>query len=339
MLERMPDILLRFWVAGDATSPIFFSGLVGIAFGAVFINYITAWLYMTKLVPLVANKLHSLFLRSFMESTLPFITSTGIGALMHRSSQDMSIISQALPMALYRVVYSGASVLTDTTVIVFGAYYAVLIFPVVGGCLYFVQCFYLRMSRKLKLMDLEARTPLFTKLAETMAGLEHIRSYGWQEETLDESFKLLDASQKPLYHMLSLQRWLVLMLDLNIAVTGAWLILVAVYCPSATSPQSLGLALIVTIGHSQGITYLTNQWTTLETSLGAILRLRTFVNETPVEKDKPNAQERHDKWIKGGEVKFDEITAAYSFSGDSPTVLQEVSFTARPGDRVAVTGR
>lgn len=339
MLERMPEIFLRIWVGIAPSNRWLLLGLVGIAFGAVFVNYVTAQLYMVKIVPTIARKVHALFHGSLMAATLPFITSTGISSIVNRTSQDMTTISQALPMAFYRVVYSGASVLTDTGIIVAGVRYAGCMIPIIIASLFVVQLFYLRSCRQLRQIDLGARTQLLTKVTETAAGVEHIRGFGWEQKTLQESFRLLDESQRPFYYRLSVQRWLVLVLDLSIAVIGATLTMVAIIWPTTTNQSSLGLALVGTIGYSQGFTYLTNQWTALETSLGAISRLGTFINEAPAEKETPDAKARDDECIKLGEIDFKNLSAAHSLSGRVQNVLHDVSFTARPGDKVVLTGR
>lgn len=240
----------------------------------------------------------------------------------------MTDLSQGLPMAFYRVIYRKpglipsissrlilrlvlSSVLTDTVVIAAGAKYSAVMIPVMLVILFVVQLIYLRTSRQMRYLDLEAKTPLYTRITETADGLEHIRSFGWETKVFEKTLVLLDQSQKPFYYLLSIQRWLVLVLDLNVTAIGTMLVFIAVMWPTTASQPSLGLALIGTLGYSHAVTYLTNQWTTLETSLGAVARLRTFVKYTPTERDASDAIEQAPDFPRQGNVQFSNISARY----------------------------
>lgn len=62
------------------------------------------------------------------------------------------------------------------------------ILVVVGYC---VQRVYLRTSRQVRLMDLEAKAPLCTHFLETMAGIVTVRAFGWTEAYRKRNGELL----------------------------------------------------------------------------------------------------------------------------------------------------
>src|SRR4051812_29482009 len=80
--------------------------------------------------------------------------------------------------------------------------------------LYGLQLFYLRTSRQLRHMDLEAKSPLYTHLLETVLGISTIRAFGWTHPNMTTSLNFLDISQKPFYLLNCIQQWLQLVLDL-----------------------------------------------------------------------------------------------------------------------------
>lgn len=180
-----------------------------------------------------------------------------------------------LPVAL--------SVLTDIGIIASGAKFAAIIIPFLLVALYFLQRFYLRTSRQIRLLDLEAKSHLYTQFTETAAGLQHVRAFGWQSEVLAHSFRLLDYSQKPYYYMFCIQRWLALTLDLSVLAIAV--VLVTFGLNTTTSQSAIGLALVNVMTLSETLSQLINSWIDLETSLGAIARLRTFLDKTPAEED------------------------------------------------------
>lgn len=180
-----------------------------------------------------------------------------------------------------------------------------------------LQLVYLRTSRQMRYLDLEAKTPLYSQLSETIAGLEHIRGFGWEEKTLEESFRLLDYSQKPYYYLFCIQRWLLLVLDFVGSAAAIILVSIAVFLTFSTTQPSIGLSMVGTMFLSLVLRNWVRNWTQLETALGAVKRLRTFEQETPVERDKAGAQDIPE-WPSRGTLEFKNVTAKYRYAPVSP---------------------
>ncbi|KAK3181199.1 hypothetical protein K4F52_007474 [Lecanicillium sp. MT-2017a] len=73
------------------------------------------------------------------------------------------------------------TVLLEIGVICAGARYVSATIPALLIIVSLVQYFYLRTSRQLRVRELEARSPLFTKFTETANGILHIRAFKWQD--------------------------------------------------------------------------------------------------------------------------------------------------------------
>lgn len=209
--------------------------------------------------------------------------------------------------------------------------------PALVLALWVVQKFYLRTSRQLRFLDIEAKAPLYSYFTETLAGVSTVRSFGWSQSFLEEHMRKLDTSQKPFYTMCCIQRWLQVVLDLFVAGMALVLVTIAVRVPGATSQGAIGLSLVSLLDFSQTLTLVIDQWTQLETSLGAIARLKWFVNNTPSEDKKEEDEDLPADWPGKGEIEFESIDAAYSESADP--VLHQISVKINPGQKVAVCGR
>lgn len=201
--------------------------------------------------------------------------------------------------------------LVSAGIIVSGANYAAIVIPFLLLTIYLVQHFYLRTSRQMRHLDLEAKSPLYTQFSETAAGVQHIRAFSWQSEILSQSFKALDVSQKPYYYMFCIQRWLTLVLELSVMVVAIVLVTLALSLPHTTSASAIGLAMVNMIGFGSGMADVMNTWTRLETSLGAIARLRSFLNETPTEKDSNSEIRPPADWPQHGRIEFRDVSAKY----------------------------
>lgn len=85
------------------------------------------------------------------------------------------------------------------------------------SALLYLPKFYLRTSRQMRLLDLEAKSPLYTHLTETLDG---IRTIQMEVTVVSPNLALIDLSQRPFYLLLCLQNWLNLVLDISVTCFG-----------------------------------------------------------------------------------------------------------------------
>lgn len=181
--------------------------------------------------------------------------------------------------------------------------------PFVVGAFIVTQRLYIRTSRQLRFFDIEAKGPLYTEFIELLNGLPVIRAFDMQEALEQRLATALDASQKPFYLLFCAQRWLGLVL--NLVNMGLALILVGV--TTATRGGSggfLGVALINLMNFGPSLSDLVNVWSTLETSLAAVERVKYFSEETPTE----STEEPVDPppgWPQAGGIELQDVSLRY----------------------------
>ncbi len=190
--------------------------------------------------------------------------------------------------------------------------YAAIAFPILIAVLYVIQNFYLRTSRQLRFMDLEAKAPLYSQFTEILSGLATVRAFGWQEALEKKNRELLDRSQRPFYLLFAVQRWLTLVLDLIVAATAVLLIVLVVKLRGTLSAGYVGIALFNVILFSQSIKLLVTFWTMLETHIGAIARIKIFEEDsTPEDLPSENSM-TPPNWPSKGAIEFSQVSAAYT---------------------------
>lgn len=193
-----------------------------------------------------------------------------------------------------------------------GASYIGALLPGIACVIYFLQKHYLKTSRQLRFLDLETQSPLFTQFVESFSGLVTIRAFGWQDAIRNHNIGLVDAAQRPYYLLFCIQRWLNLVLDMLVAGIAVILATFATQLRQSTSAGAIGLALVSVLTFSQTLADLVTSWTALETSLGAISRIRAFVAETPVEETAgENRMEPLATWPDQGVVEFKTVSCSY----------------------------
>lgn len=194
-----------------------------------------------------------------------------------------------------------------------GTVYAAISFPIILFALYLLQKIYLRTSRQLRLMDLETKAPLYSLFEESLSGLATIRAFGWQTSLSRKNDVLLDRSQRPFYLLFAVQRWLTLVLDLIVAAVAVLLIVLVVQLRGTVAAGGVGLALLNVIQFSQNVKLLVTFWTTLETQIGSVSRIRSFT-DTAVSEDQPGEDNAPPKnWPAQGAIEFEKISASYRY--------------------------
>ncbi len=219
--------------------------------------------------------------------------------------------------------------------------YAATLLPFLLTLLWAIQLYYLRTSRQMRLLDIEAKSPLYTHLTECSEGMHHIRAFQWEQQYLSKGLELLDRSQKPFYYMYSIQRWLGLVLDLTVAAIGVILVALGLKLGSTTQ-AALGLGLLKVLQINSQMIWCIDMWVTLETSLGAVSRIRAFEMETPQEGTDAGvdgASRVPDGWPHRGQVEVNNVSADYTVEGVDYRALHEVSVAIAPGTKVGLVGR
>ncbi|TQV89952.1 ABC multidrug transporter [Cordyceps javanica] len=337
--ETLPDIYVRVWVELHADDPLFFIGYIAVVLGTCVIGCMVYWLMHARLSPRPSMNLHSMLVEKTMGATLRFLSMTKTGHLLNFYSQDMLLLSRNLPASFLRTLYSSFYVVFQIGIVLSGASYLVISLPFLAGALYFIQRYYLRTSRQVRILDLEMKAPLHTYFQETAAGLSHIQAFNWVEQSVELGLTLLAESQRPYYVMMLIQQWLVLILGLLTGSLAILLVLLALFVNHGASESSVGLSFLSLLALSNTFVAMIIAWTGLEIGAGALTRLLNFRENTPQE-TKVSQKPLPASWPSNGNVRLTKVVARYKPEDEeSDPALNEVSISIAPGQRVGIVGR
>lgn len=183
------------------------------------------------------------------------------------------------------------------------------VIPVLAAALFLVQRYYLRSSRQVRLIDIEAKVPLYNHFIETMGGVLTIRAFRWEAEFREKHAKILDQAQRPFYMLYCIQLWLQLILDLIVGALAVVIVAVATLVANSLSAGDLGVALVLILQFNSSLTQTIQSWTRLETSIGAVARVQQFVQETHPEP--AGVAALSSDWPSRGAVCFQNVVAHY----------------------------
>lgn len=337
-----PSIWLKWWANSDTAHPKqelgYYLGIyVMLGCIAMLALILGCWQMIITMVPKSGENFHRKLLTTVLSAPMLFFSTTDSGAILNRFSQDLQLIDMELPIAAINTVATFFLCLAQMALIGVSSKYAAISFPIVLGILFLIQKMYLRTSRQLRYLDIEAKAPLYSHFTDCLQGLATLRAFGWQHAMEKKNIALLDHSQRPFYFMFAIQRWLTLSLDMVVAGIAVLLIvLVVVLRGTSLDAGSVGVALLNVIQFSQSIKLLVTFWTNLETHIGSIQRIKDFTSTVESE-DKPGEdQDVPPNWPSKGAVAFHSVSAAYR---PSEPVLNDVSLTIQAGEKVGICGR
>ncbi|PIA92043.1 ABC transporter C family member 13 [Cercospora beticola] len=336
-----PSIWLQWWTNANATSPnqnigywlgIFATlgvlALMGCAVADSTFNLIV--------LPTTSRKFHEVLLTTTMNAPVTFHTSTDAGTTLNRFSQDLELIDNDLPQAINQFVFQFLSTIASAIFVFMGSGYIAAAIPVCFVVLILIALFYLRTSRQLRLLDIEAKAPLFSHFLETINGLESIRAYAWTAEYSERNRKAIDLSQRPYYLLFCVQQWLTLVLDLFNAGLAVMLVGIATTIRNA-STAFLGVALFNIVIFSSTLQSLVTEWTQVEQALGAINRIQAYERNVGSEHCPSEKSSPPQNWPTNGSINCTNLTASYG--PDNPPVLHNLTLHIPSGQKVAICGR
>lgn len=337
--DSLPRIYLSIWMAKAPENKQYF---VGYAILPVICACLCggSLLYLfNMLCPRAALGLHRRLTETAMQATLGFLTQQDSGSLLNHFSLDMNILSKNVPPNTHNTFYLTLGTLVQMNIVLVASKYIAILVPFIMAILFYLQRFYLRTSRQLRHLDLEAQAPLVTSLRESAEGLVYIRGFGWQSHDIHHKMRLLDESQKPIYLLYCAQTLLGLVLDLLVAVLATVLVAVILHMKSGPSGNSTGLSLLALIFLGSYFNAVIESWTQLETSIGSLARLRSFIENTPKETDEGTTKPPPD-WPAQGKVVIRDLKARYRVDETpQPAVLEDVTISAKPGHKIGIMGR
>jgi ATP-binding cassette subfamily C (CFTR/MRP) protein 1 len=164
--SNFPTIWLKLWSADStSTSPDHsFAYWIGtyavLGAGSVLCVFPAGLLMLRTGVRLTGTSLHHATVETIMHSSLRFLTNTDVGQILNLFSQDMNILDTQLPRAVNNMGFTLSNAVGQGVVIAVSSAWLAVSYPVFIAMLWTVQRVYLPTAKRLRILDLEAKSPL-----------------------------------------------------------------------------------------------------------------------------------------------------------------------------------
>uniref|UniRef100_A0A3Q3NKW0 Cystic fibrosis transmembrane conductance regulator n=1 Tax=Mastacembelus armatus TaxID=205130 RepID=A0A3Q3NKW0_9TELE len=296
----------------------------------------------------VSKRLHEQMLRAVLRAPMAVLNTMKTGRIMNRFTKDMATIDDMLPLVLFDLV--------QLTLIVTGAIFTVSIMrpyifiAAIPLAVIFVilRKYFLRTGQQLKLLEAEARSPIFSHLIISLKGLWTIRAFGRQTYFEMLFHKALNTHTATWFHYLATLRWFLFRCDMIFVLffTAAAFIAVGT---NQDKPGEVGiivaLAMLI-LGTFQWAVITSITVDGLMRSVDRVFKFIDLPSEEPLPGkssgkggpnfviDNPHA---HDCWPNRGQMDVQGLTVKYTGCGRA--VLSDISFSVEGGQSVGLLGR
>lgn len=160
--NNFATIWLRYWT-GDTfgKSNSFYLGIYALIRVLDIVSLVMVCIMTSiTMITFAGSRLHRDAITTVGKAPLSFFTSTDTGTVTNLFSQDMTLIDGELLIGMTNVSLQLPQVIGMFFVVAAAAPYLAIGYPFLFGILYFIQRFYLKTSRQMRLLDLEAKSPL-----------------------------------------------------------------------------------------------------------------------------------------------------------------------------------
>ncbi|XP_037617804.1 multidrug resistance-associated protein 4-like isoform X2 [Sebastes umbrosus] len=307
----------------------------GLTAAAVIFGYARCLVIMHGLVR-AGQALHNSMFSAVLRTPVRFFDVNPIGRILNRFSKDVSQMDSMLPMTFvdfYQLFLQNVGV-----VVVAASVIPLILIPVVPLLFVFLYLrrFYLRTSRDVKRLESTTRSPVFSHLSSTLQGLWTIRALR-AEERLKKAFDAhQDLHSEAWFLFLMTSRWFALRLDSICSIFFTFTTFGCILLRDGLKAGEVGLVLtyaVTLIGNFQWTVRQSAEVENMMTSVERVVEYTELESEAPWETEKRPPPD----WPSKGLVTFDRVI--FSYGGDGPPVLKDISATFQPCEKVGIVGR
>ncbi|KAJ2774139.1 hypothetical protein IWQ57_000966, partial [Coemansia nantahalensis] len=345
------NLCLKRWAASNEAAggsgrptrhPAFHYLLVYGALGllSALVRSLQALILWTRCLVAASTKTHQNMLARIMRAPMTFFDATPVGRILNRFSADVSSCDTELPEIVAELFGTVSAVSIAVAII---GYSTPLIFVV---CLPLVAVYrsyqrqYMACSRELKRMLSTTRSPIVAHLQESLCGVATIRAYAHQARFVRDNETHIKRNARVFRTYMALDRWLTLRLEVmgSFVMLGTTMLAVATLHYTGYGDAGLvGLAVTYAMSLTSYMSWTIQDCTILENSMTHMERCIEYWR-LPQEAPEVIADRRpDDQWPAQGALEFRDYSMRYR--EDHDPVLNALSFSVRPGQKVGVVGR
>ncbi|XP_015109904.1 multidrug resistance-associated protein 4 [Diachasma alloeum] len=286
-----------------------------------------------------SKNLHNLMFSCLLKAPMRFFNTNPSGRILNRFAKDIGCVDELLPMALIDAIQIFAVMVGILAQVLIINWWTIFPMIIMGFFYWKIRTLYLATAQDIKRLEGITKSPVYSHVNASLAGLATIRSAKGQEMLKKEFDCHQDVHTAANSLLISTSTAFGLWLD---AVTVAFVAFITysfiVLKNEGTFAGNVGLAIsqiLILCGMLQHGMRQTAEMVAQMTSVERVLQFTQLDKEGPFESEinsKPSSN-----WPTQGHIKFDHVYLRYS--EQDPPVLKDLNIVIEPGMKVGIVGR
>ncbi|KAG0285970.1 hypothetical protein BGZ96_009863 [Linnemannia gamsii] len=300
--------------------------------------YGLASLYLMTVPTIRASRvLHEKLLHKISRAKVRFFDTTPMGRIVNRFSADITSIDDNVGRAFHHFLLTALTVIGIVVVISINMPMFLVAAVFIVGIYLVIAMLYVPVSRDLKRLNSNSRSPILNHFSETLNGLITIRAYGFEDRFLAKNLVTLDDNNRTFLLLWSSNRWLHWRVDATGALVSFSTAMLILQSWETIEPGWAAMCMSYSLMFTLMVVWMIRIYADIQINLNSVERVVEYLDleeEPPaiIEGSRPPAG-----WPCSGEIVIDHLTMRYA--PDTPDVIKDISFSIKAGEKVGVVGR
>ncbi|KAJ6646999.1 ATP-binding cassette subfamily C member 4 [Pseudolycoriella hygida] len=305
---------------------------------ALFVTGISRSIMLSRLCVTVSQNLHDQMFQCVINATMRFFNTNPSGRILNRFSNDIGIIDEILPKTFLDAA--------QTIVRMFGALFVIMlnvntIFVAVLVAMIIAFTFlckiYLKTSQDIKRLEGMTKSPVFTHISASIAGLPTIRTFNAERMLQREFDSHQDLHISCIYMYIATGAAFAMSLEIIVHLFVISVTIYFLFFNTDATGDKVGLAISQSLTLTALFKYGIRKSTDVANQLMSVERVLEYSSCIAAEKHPDIPIEAPSQWPQLGKIEFQNV--CYRYLTAAEPVLRDLSFVIGSKEKIGIVGR